>query len=90
MTKGQMIAAKLHEVNRDYCADTLIDFKACRHEHFPFVQWHCSHAKHAYIECQKEDWYHRMREYERERRLRKRQERVDKKTARLARAEAAE
>ncbi|KAK9889756.1 hypothetical protein WA026_007137 [Henosepilachna vigintioctopunctata] len=68
-TDEEMRSAKIPLANRDYCAHKLIEFKACRKENWPFPV-KCQHEKHAYLTCQYEDFIMRMKEYEREKRLR--------------------
>ncbi|XP_017771830.1 PREDICTED: NADH dehydrogenase [ubiquinone] 1 beta subcomplex subunit 7-like [Nicrophorus vespilloides] len=67
-TKAEMESAKIPLQNRDYCVDELLRFKACRKDVWPFAV-QCEHEKHAYLNCQYEDYVIRMKEYERERRL---------------------
>ncbi|CAH1156012.1 unnamed protein product [Phaedon cochleariae] len=72
-TEAEMKSAKLPLEDRDYCAHLLLNFMACRKDNFPFVV-KCGHEKHAYLNCKYEDYLIRMKEYERERRLRVRQQ----------------
>ncbi|KAK4875780.1 hypothetical protein RN001_012202 [Aquatica leii] len=68
-SEAQMRSAKIPLKERDYCAHLLISYRACRKDVWPFVL-NCEHEKHAYLNCQYEDFVLRMKEYERERRLR--------------------
>ncbi|KAL3270154.1 hypothetical protein HHI36_009212 [Cryptolaemus montrouzieri] len=68
-TEEEMISAKIPIASRDYCAHKLIEYKACRKAEWPFPV-KCHHEKHAYLTCQYEDFVLRMKEYEREKRLR--------------------
>jgi len=70
-TEEEMEAAGLIETERDYCAHKLIEFVKCRKQKFPYIAA-CKHEKHVWEECQYEDYVLRMKEYERERRLRER------------------
>ncbi|KAL1505378.1 hypothetical protein ABEB36_004961 [Hypothenemus hampei] len=75
-TKEEMVSCKIPLVNRDYCAHKLIEYLGCRKDNFPFVV-KCAHEKHAYLNCRYDDFVTRMKEYERERRLRvKRQDKL--------------
>ncbi|XP_072394809.1 NADH dehydrogenase [ubiquinone] 1 beta subcomplex subunit 7 [Diabrotica undecimpunctata] len=68
-TEDEMRSAKLPLEDRDYCAHLLLKFRACRKENWPFVV-NCHHEKHEFLDCKYEDFVIRMKEYERERRLR--------------------
>ncbi|KAJ8978446.1 hypothetical protein NQ317_017649 [Molorchus minor] len=68
-TEEEMRSAKLALEDRDYCAHVLLKFRKCRRDNFPFVV-KCEHEKHAYLNCQNDDFLLRAKEYERERRLR--------------------
>ncbi|XP_049824084.1 NADH dehydrogenase [ubiquinone] 1 beta subcomplex subunit 7 [Aethina tumida] len=68
-TEEQMRSAKIPLEARDYCAHLLIKFQACRKDNWPWAV-NCEHEKHAYLNCKYDDFVIRMKEYERERRLR--------------------
>jgi len=68
-TEEEMRSAKLPLKDRDYCAHLLLKFRACRKDAWPWAV-KCEHEKHAYLNCQYEDFVLRMKEYERERRMR--------------------
>ncbi|KAJ8920021.1 hypothetical protein NQ315_011671 [Exocentrus adspersus] len=68
-TEEEMRSAKLPLEDRDYCAHLLINFLACRKDNWPWVV-KCEHEKHEYLNCRHDDYVIRMKEYERERRLR--------------------
>ncbi|XP_063699564.1 NADH dehydrogenase [ubiquinone] 1 beta subcomplex subunit 7 [Culicoides brevitarsis] len=74
-TEKEMVAAKIPVENRDYCAHKLIDYKQCRQEVWPWT-YQCAHEKHAYLTCQYEDYIIRMKEYEREKRLLRRNQNI--------------
>lgn len=74
-----MVSARIPLKHRDYCAHLLIDYQVCRYKHVPLM-YRCAHAKHAYLECEHTDYVLRMMEYERERRLRMRENRIRKST----------
>ncbi|XP_058463882.1 NADH dehydrogenase [ubiquinone] 1 beta subcomplex subunit 7 [Malaya genurostris] len=80
-TEQEMEAAKVPLENRDYCAHKLIAHMACRADVWPFA-YKCAHEKHDYLNCQHEDYIYRMKEYEREKRLLLRKQRIEKKQAR--------
>ncbi|XP_055311653.1 NADH dehydrogenase [ubiquinone] 1 beta subcomplex subunit 7 [Sitodiplosis mosellana] len=79
-TEAEMVSAKLPLEERDYCAHTKIDYLRCIADVWPFP-YKCAHEKHAQAQCQYEDYILRMKEYERERRLMVRRERIAKKKA---------
>ena len=55
--------------------DHTFQAKICHHENGPWG-WRCSHIRHEVDHCLREDYKLRMMEYERERRLRKRAQRI--------------
>merc|ERR1719187_2337438 len=73
-----MDAVQLQPQQRNYCAREHINAKICYNEEAPWW-WKCNDAKHAVEHCETEDYYLRMREWERERRLRARQARIEAK-----------
>ncbi|KAI0219258.1 NADH dehydrogenase [ubiquinone] 1 beta subcomplex subunit 7 [Lamellibrachia satsuma] len=73
-TEQEMQAAGLEARDRDYCAHKFIDVKACKRENFPWTVA-CSHLLHEYEQCEFDDYVLRMKEFERERRLRERSKR---------------
>uniref|UniRef100_A0A1B0A087 NADH dehydrogenase [ubiquinone] 1 beta subcomplex subunit 7 n=1 Tax=Glossina pallidipes TaxID=7398 RepID=A0A1B0A087_GLOPL len=76
VTKEEMVSAKLPLEDRDYCADVLLKYRACRTRVFPFL-YKCHHERHEYMTCEYEDYVLRMKEFERERRLLERQKRIN-------------
>ncbi|XP_055912821.1 NADH dehydrogenase [ubiquinone] 1 beta subcomplex subunit 7 [Eupeodes corollae] len=74
-TEAEMQSAKLAQEDRDFCAHKLLKYRACRSDKFPWV-YKCHHEKHEYMTCEYEDYVLRMKEYERERRLMERAERI--------------
>ena len=70
-TKEEMNSAKLDPPKRDYCAHLHMELKGCMKSNMPFVL-RCKHELHAYHECEWEDQVLRMKEWEREKRLRQR------------------
>ncbi|XP_023012841.1 NADH dehydrogenase (ubiquinone) B18 subunit [Leptinotarsa decemlineata] len=72
-TEEEMRSAKLPLEDRDYCAHSLLKFRTCRRDNFPWVV-NCSHEKHEYLNCKYDDFVIRMKEYEREKRLRIKQQ----------------
>jgi len=77
-SEEEMISAKLPHENRDYCAHLALKLMQCRKEVWPWA-WKCAPEKHEYMSCEYEDWILRMKEYERERRLMERTERIRKR-----------
>ncbi|RNA26793.1 NADH dehydrogenase [ubiquinone] 1 beta subcomplex subunit 7 [Brachionus plicatilis] len=73
-TDEDLYWAKIPPNRRDYCADHLIEYQRCRKLNYPFLS-ECEHYKHEWDHCQNEDTISRMKEFERERRLLKRDER---------------
>lgn len=73
-----MYSAKLDPQGKDYCAHKLIDLYACYRTRFPFVTT-CKHERHEYDACVYDDYIIRYKEYEREKRLKAREERIAKK-----------
>ncbi|OQR76577.1 NADH dehydrogenase-like [Tropilaelaps mercedesae] len=82
-TKEEMMSAKIPLDRRDYCAHKLIDYKNCRYMNFPFFV-NCRHEYHDYEQCEYDDYVLRLKEAERERRLRKRDELLARKQAEAA------
>jgi len=79
-TKEEMDAANLAYSERGFCAHFKIELNSCYEREKPF-DYRCSHEKHAYLNCQYEDYIIRAKEFERERRLRMRQQRIAKSMA---------
>ncbi|XP_014780152.1 NADH dehydrogenase [ubiquinone] 1 beta subcomplex subunit 7 [Octopus bimaculoides] len=63
---------------RDYCAHLYVKWLKCRQQNYPMCQ-RCHHEKHDYEQCEYDDFVLRMKEYERERRLKMRTERIQAK-----------
>ncbi|CAO1431231.1 unnamed protein product [Diamesa serratosioi] len=76
-TEEEMQSAKLPLEDRDYCAHKLLQYRACRADVWPFA-YKCGHERHEYLHCEYEDYILRMKEYERERRLMERKQRIEK------------
>ncbi|KAL4710556.1 hypothetical protein ACJJTC_008958 [Scirpophaga incertulas] len=70
-----LVSAKIPRSRRDYCAHYLLDYQVCRYKHMPLV-YKCAHERHDYLNCEHADYVLRMKEFERERRLRVREQRV--------------
>ncbi|XP_045764212.1 NADH dehydrogenase [ubiquinone] 1 beta subcomplex subunit 7 [Maniola jurtina] len=70
-----LISARIPPKFRDYCAHYLLDYQVCRYQKMPML-YKCAHEKHAYLNCEHEDYVLRMKEFERERRLRLRENRL--------------
>uniref|UniRef100_A0A1S6GLE7 NADH dehydrogenase [ubiquinone] 1 beta subcomplex subunit 7 n=1 Tax=Pseudodiaptomus poplesia TaxID=213370 RepID=A0A1S6GLE7_9MAXI len=81
VSAAEMDAVQLQPGERNYCAEYHIAVKVC-HQKWPhFMGWKCHHERHAVTGCLEEDYKLRMMEWERERRLRIRQKRMDAKKA---------
>ncbi|XP_060528386.1 NADH dehydrogenase [ubiquinone] 1 beta subcomplex subunit 7 [Cylas formicarius] len=74
-TEEEMRSVKLPLDRRDYCAHHLIKYVSCVRDKWPFAVM-CSHEKHVYLTCENEDFVLRTKEYERERRLRVRAQKI--------------
>ncbi|KAH7971457.1 hypothetical protein HPB49_024302 [Dermacentor silvarum] len=81
-TDAEMESAKVPPEYRNFCAHKLIELRACMKHRFPFVTT-CGHEKHEYASCMYDDYMIRYKEYERERRLKAREERLSKKKTEL-------
>lgn len=75
-----LMSARIPPKYRDYCAHYLLDYQVCRYKQFPFV-YRCHHEKHDYLNCEHDDYIIRMKEFEREKRLREREIRIKSKQA---------
>ncbi|XP_012288488.1 NADH dehydrogenase [ubiquinone] 1 beta subcomplex subunit 7 [Orussus abietinus] len=73
-TEEEMEAARIPKNSRDYCAHKYLELETCRVKVAPFFH-KCHHERHSLEECEFDDYVLRMKEYERERRLLKRQKR---------------
>ncbi|KAJ0179965.1 hypothetical protein K1T71_004556 [Dendrolimus kikuchii] len=70
-----LVSARIPPEFRDYCSHYLLDYQVCRYKHMPFL-YKCAHEKHEYLNCEQRDYILRMKEFERERRLRVREQRL--------------
>ncbi|CAG9781869.1 unnamed protein product [Diatraea saccharalis] len=70
-----LMSARVPPQYRDYCAHILLNYLVCRYKHMPFV-YKCAHEKHNYMNCEQADYVLRMKEFEREKRLRQREKRL--------------
>lgn len=75
--EDHLISARIPPKYRDYCSHFLLDYHVCRYKHAPFMTL-CAHEKHTYLNCEHADYVMRMKEFERERRLREREIRIKK------------
>ncbi|GAB1601520.1 NADH dehydrogenase [ubiquinone] 1 beta subcomplex subunit 7-like [Argonauta hians] len=81
--KERVMVATQEELNdlaipldkRDYCAHRYIKWIKCHQQNYPFAT-RCHHEKHEYEQCEYDDFVLRMKEYERERRLKVRAEKI--------------
>ncbi|XP_015607882.1 NADH dehydrogenase [ubiquinone] 1 beta subcomplex subunit 7 [Cephus cinctus] len=79
-TEQEMNAALVPKEFRDYCVHLYLKQQHCLADVWPFT-YKCSAEKHKYETCEFEDYVIRMKEYERERRLLKRQKRKNQAAA---------
>ncbi|XP_041975938.1 NADH dehydrogenase [ubiquinone] 1 beta subcomplex subunit 7 [Aricia agestis] len=70
-----LISARIPPKFRDYCAHHLLDYQVCRYKNMPLL-YRCAHERHTYLNCEHQDYVLRMKEFERERRLRIREQRL--------------
>jgi len=75
-TDEEMEAIRAPPNKRDYCAHLMIPMAKCRKENFPFI-YKCKPEVHDYHHCQDEMQHLRVMEWERERRLRIRQKKIN-------------
>ncbi|CAG9785147.1 unnamed protein product [Diatraea saccharalis] len=75
ISEAELMSAKIPPVYRDYCAHYLMDYQVCRYKNMPML-YRCAHEKHNYMNCEQQDYVLRMKEFERERRLRVREQRL--------------
>ncbi|XP_063037952.1 NADH dehydrogenase [ubiquinone] 1 beta subcomplex subunit 7 [Melospiza melodia melodia] len=75
---SQLSDARVPLEQRDFCGHHLVRLLRCQRDNFP-VPWGCHALRHAWDSCQHEDYVMRMKEFERERRLRLRQQRLRKR-----------
>ncbi|CAG5121203.1 unnamed protein product [Candidula unifasciata] len=74
-TREELDRANIPLARRDYCVDNWLEFLKCRQDYFPRVKNYCSHQLHQWEECQREDSILRIKEWEREKRLKERAKR---------------
>ncbi|XP_054161788.1 NADH dehydrogenase [ubiquinone] 1 beta subcomplex subunit 7-like [Oppia nitens] len=80
-TEAEMDSAKLLPEQRDYCAHLYMELKGCLKSNCP-LGYRCLHELHAYHDCEWEDQVLRMKDWEREKRLRQRDLRRQKQELR--------
>jgi len=69
-TWTEMENAQIPHEHRDYCIDFLMDFHYCIAQNRQVVNlWKCQNIKHDWHQCRVDDQYLQTFEYERERRL---------------------
>jgi len=74
----EMDAVQLQPYERNYCAEYHIAAKVCNWKYPWFLNgFNCHHERHAVDHCLTQDYKIRMMEWERERRLRIRQKKID-------------
>merc|ERR1711973_766766 len=59
---------------RDYCAHLYLPLQKCNREQTIIMPWHCTSQRGEWEECQMQDYYRRMRELERQRRAKQKEE----------------
>uniref|UniRef100_A0A8C0UN48 NADH dehydrogenase [ubiquinone] 1 beta subcomplex subunit 7 n=1 Tax=Cyanistes caeruleus TaxID=156563 RepID=A0A8C0UN48_CYACU len=72
---GGLAQGRVPLEQRDFCGHHLLRLLRCHRDNFP-VPWGCHALHHAWDSCQHHDYVTRMKEFERERRLRQRQKRI--------------
>ncbi|CAK1553582.1 unnamed protein product [Leptosia nina] len=70
-----LVSAMIPPKYRDYCSHHLLEYQVCRYKNMPML-YRCAHEKHNYLNCEHQDYVLRMKEFERERRLRLRENRL--------------
>eukprot|EP00731_Ephydatia_muelleri_P017976 Em0011g16a len=65
VTQEEMAKAKVPINLRDYCAHLFIPLMHCRKENY-YVPWKCKAEKHAWEECQFQDYLDRVRQKRRQ------------------------
>lgn len=75
--EDHLISARIPPKYRDYCAHLLLYYQTCRYKNVPLF-YKCHQERHAYLACEHADYIIRMKEFERERRLRERELRIKK------------
>lgn len=80
-TREELDRANIPLDRRDYCVDYFLKFLRCREQKYPRVNSGCHHEKHEYDQCEYEDYVLRMKEYEREKRMKERAKRIAAKQA---------
>uniref|UniRef100_A0A0A1CN16 NADH dehydrogenase [ubiquinone] 1 beta subcomplex subunit 7 n=1 Tax=Ceratosolen solmsi TaxID=142686 RepID=A0A0A1CN16_9HYME len=76
INEAHLRACKIPKAKWDFCADKLLELERCKMDHFPFM-WKCKSESHAASMCYFDDYVLRMKEYERERRLMEREQRLN-------------
>ncbi|KAI5754199.1 hypothetical protein M8J77_006690 [Diaphorina citri] len=79
-TPEELASCHIPQNKRDYCAHKLIDYKKCVNDNLPWIAF-CEHEKHDYETCLYNEYVDTYKDYERERRLLVRQQRILKKKA---------
>merc|ERR1719228_1809486 len=67
-----MVQAQVPMEYRDYCAHHYIHYAKCQRTQKSWQLYKCDGEKHEWEHCEFDDFIMRMKEYERERRLRQR------------------
>ncbi|KRY87540.1 NADH dehydrogenase [ubiquinone] 1 beta subcomplex subunit 7 [Trichinella pseudospiralis] len=86
-TDEEMDAWQLEYRDRDYCAHFYINHLRCLDNNRPFAYWNCKHERHELTKCEWEDMVLRVKEFERERRLLKKEKILKEKQAAAAAAQ---
>merc|ERR1719435_924918 len=75
VSQEEMEAVQLAPGSKNFCAEFEVKAKVCHYMSWP-LGYKCNHARHELEHCLREDYIIRMKEYERERRLRLRAKRI--------------
>ncbi|XP_059143065.1 NADH dehydrogenase [ubiquinone] 1 beta subcomplex subunit 7-like [Physella acuta] len=78
-TREELDKANIPLKRRDYCVDYFLALTKCKQEHFPRLISHCSKQLHEWEHCELNDQTMRVKEWERERRLKERNKRITRK-----------
>jgi len=81
VTEAEMDAVQLQPGERNYCAEYHIAAKVCYWKYPWALNYKCADEKHAVEHCLTDEYLLRMKEWERERRLRIRQKKIDAMSA---------
>ncbi|KAL5016698.1 hypothetical protein ScPMuIL_006287 [Solemya velum] len=79
VTREELDKANIDLNRRDYCVDLYYNFMKCRRIDGIFAE-SCQHIKHDHDKCEFDDYVLRMKEFEREKRMKERAKRLMQKS----------